>query len=1097
MKRLLIITCLFALATCVMNAQEKPEVNKNYKAYLVGTAHFDNQWNWDIRESIDDYLQRTMHQNFWLFERFPEYVFNFESAQKYSWMKEYYPADFERVRHYVKSGRWNVCGSTWEANDPNMPSSESFFRNILLGQEFYKREFGVKSNDIYLPDCFGFGYTLPTIAAHCGLIGFSTQKLQWRKNVYYGEAPREMLSAARRNMWALDNKYKIPFPVGLWQGIDGSRIMGALDTGGYGTSYQFDDITDNARILKRAQDNPYGVAYSYYGVGDRGGSPTIPSVWSMEESLKGGEGPIEIINARAGQMYEDFYPFENYPELPVFDGELTMDVHGAGCYTSQAMLKVFNRHNEFLALAAERASVAAELFGGLEYPAQILRETWQRLIWHQFHDDLTGTSIPRSYTFTWNDHMIVQNIFADAITTAVGAVSQVLDTRVNGTPIVVYNPVASARKDIVKVSVPMDACPAGVKVMSPKGTVPAQLLGWKNGKAEILFAADVQPLSFAVYSVQPAAARASGALKVNDNTIENKVYKVTLDKNGDIASIIDKRYGKELVRNDAAFRLQVLTDNVSMEYPAWEVFKKTLDGPSVSVTDNVRISIVEKGPLRATLKVERDFEESHIVQYISLTDGAADDIIEVANEIDWLGKNAMLKAEFPTSVSNEKTAYDLGIGYIERGVNTDYAFEVIGHKWADLTDEDGRYGVTVLNDSKYGWDKPDENTIRLTLLNTPYCEGSFYHYQGHQDHGHHTFRYAVRGHYGGHSEAGVSAIAEAFNQPLLGFIVPEHAGVKGKSYSLASVDTPQVALMALKKAEDGNGYIVRINEMYGKPYTDASVVFSRPIAYAVETNGIEEEKGPVVYNGKSLTFSGTAFQPKTFRVVFEGEEILDAPSGWTVELPYNAMAFTPDEFNRAGNFDGRGNSLAVELMPETVVSDGIAFEMNTDAAVNNFVRCNGQKITLPENDGADKLFILVTSTHGDRKTVFEVDGKEYEFEIPYYSGFFGQWGWTGESEGYLKKGSFGYIANHKHCAAKGNDSYNFAYLYKVCIPIKPGARQLVLPKDAGVAVFAATMTDSANHDAVAATEMRVIPKETKKIEYTSRTVPFFNERSQW
>lgn len=1097
MKKTFALILFLASLFQVSDAQEQTQGEKPYKAYLVSTAHFDNQWNWDVRESIDDYLHRTMVQNFWLFERFPEYVFNFESAQKYAWMKEYYPADFEKVRHYVKEGRWNVCGSTWEANDPNMPSSESFFRNILLGQEFYKKEFGVKSNDIYLPDCFGFGYTLPTIASHCGLIGFSTQKLQWRKNVYYGEAPKEMLQAARRNMWALDNKYKIPFPIGLWQGLDGSRIMGALDTGGYGTSYQFDDITVNDRIIKRAQDNPYGVAYSYYGVGDRGGSPTIPSVWSMEESLKGGEGPLEIVNARAGQLYEDFYPFENYPDLPVFDGELTMDVHGAGCYTSQAMLKVFNRRNEFLALAAERASVAAELLGGLEYPADAIRENWQRLIWHQFHDDLTGTSIPRSYTFTWNDHMIVQRRFADAISVAVGAVSEALDTRVSGAPLVVYNPVAGARKDLVRASVPMAECPKGVKVVSPKGTVPAQLLDWNDGVAEILFAADVEPLSFTVFNVMPSGAKSSGALKAGNRTLENRIYRITLDHNGDMASIIDKRYGRELVRDGDSFCLQVLTDNVSMEYPAWEVFKKTLDGPSVSVTDNVRISIVEEGPLRATLKVERDFEGSHFVQYISLTDGAADDRIEIANEIDWVGENAMLKARFPTTLSNEKTAYDLGIGYIERGVNTDYAFEVVGHKWAALTDEDGSYGIAVLNDSKYGWDKPDDGTIRMTLLNTPYCKGSFYHYQGHQDHGHHTFRYAVVGHKGDFVQASVSESAEAFNQPLLAFTAPKHGGVKGKSYSLARVDNPQIALMALKKAEDGNGYIVRINEMDGMPYENASVVFSRPVISAVETNGIEEDKGPASFSGNSLTFSGTAFQPKTFRVVLQEDDVLDAPANVHLELPYNAMAFTPDEFNRAGNFDGRGNSLAVELMPEVVESDGISFAMNTDAAVNNFVRCNGQTIELPDAPGARKLFLLVASTHGDRNAVFIVDGHRHEFAVPYYTDFFGQWGWKGESEGYLKDGSFGYIANHKHCAHKGNDSYSFVYLFKVCIDIEPGAKTFTLPEDAGVALFAATLTDSGFHDVEAATEMRVIPEQTKKIDYTNRTVPFFNERSQW
>ena len=203
-------------AATLFIAAHMQAVEKEYKTYLISTAHFDTQWNWDVKESIEDYLHRTMVQNFWLFERFPDYVFNFEGANKYAWMKEYYPQEYERVKQYIRDGRWNVVGSTWEPNDPNIPTGESFIRNVLYGQEFYKKEFGKKSNDIYLPDCFGFGWTLPTLAAHCGLKGFSTQKLQWRKADFYGDGK------------------KMPFPIGVWQGIDGSKILGVLDAGGYG-----------------------------------------------------------------------------------------------------------------------------------------------------------------------------------------------------------------------------------------------------------------------------------------------------------------------------------------------------------------------------------------------------------------------------------------------------------------------------------------------------------------------------------------------------------------------------------------------------------------------------------------------------------------------------------------------------------------------------------------------------------------------------------------------------------------------------------------------------------------------------------------------
>ncbi len=1080
-----------------MHAQESQVAEgQEIKAYLVSTAHFDTQWNWDVRESIDDYLYRTMVQNFWLFERFPNYVFNFESAQKYVWMKEYYPREYEKVRHYIKLGRWNVVGSCWEANDPNVPSSESFFRNVLLGQEFYKREFGVKSNDIYLPDCFGFGYTMPTIASHCGIIGFSTQKLQWRKNVFFGELPPSDDPDKYKGMWSIPNKYKIPFPIGFWKGIDDSQIMAALDTGGYGTSFYYDDITSNKRIINRALENPNNTAYVYYGVGDRGGSPTLASVYSLENALVS-DGPVKVISARGGQMYEDYLPFENHPELPVYQGELTMDVHGVGCYSSQAALKLFNRNNELLADAAERASVIAELMGGINYPAEEMRDNWHRLLWHQFHDDITGTSIPRSYTFTWNDHLVLQNRLRDAITNAVGAVSRSLDTRTNGTPVVVYNPVETSRKDVVVMNIPMASCPQAVQVTSPKGRVPAQLLSWKDGVAEVIFSASVEPLSFTVFDVKASAKAADSALKVSANSLENRIYRLTLDENGDIASIIDKRYGKELVKEGEPFRLAVLTEHVSMEYPAWEIYKTAVDGKSVSVTENVKISIAERGPLRASLRIERDYEGSHIVQYISMTDGAADERIEIANEVEWRAKGVLLKAEFPTSLSNEKTAYDLGMGHIWRGVNTDTAFEVIGHQWADLTDEDQSYGISIFNDSKYGWDKPDENTIRLTLLNTPGCEGSFYHYQGHQDHGFHIFKYAIVGHEGSFIENDIAGKAMQFNQRLTAFSVPKHKGVNGKSYSFARVDNSQIAIKAIKKAEDGTGYIIRINEIDGSSYENAAVIFDFPIAGAIETNGIEEVQRPALFEGNKLIFSGKAFQPRTFKVTFKNNPVLTVPENSFVDLEYNAVAFTADAFNRAGNFDGRGNSLAAELMPEIVVSDGIEFNINNDPAVKDFVRADGQTVNLPENHGADKLYLLVTSVNGDRKATFKVDGKEYEVNVPYYTDFFGQWGWEGESDGYLKDGSFGYIANHKHSERKGNDSYSLAYLYKVCLPIGPETKTLELPEDAGIALFAVTLTDNENQNAKPLTEMRIIPKQTKEIVYTAEPMKFFNERSAW
>ncbi|KAA6336346.1 hypothetical protein EZS27_015488 [termite gut metagenome] len=1031
-----------------------------HKAYMVSNAHLDTQWLWTVQTSIDDYLYKTMVQNFWLMDKYPDYIFNFEGGVKYSWMKEYYPEEYKRLKQYVKSRQWNIAGSSWDATDPNMPSPESFFRNILLGQEFFKKEFGVKSNDIFLPDCFGFGYTLPTIAAHSGLIGFSTQKLQWRKFPFYG-------------------KEKIPFLIGLWEGLDGAKILSIPHAQSYVSRYEYKDISHDENLIKLTENDSNHVAYHYYGVGDRGGSPTISSVASIEKGING-DGPIKIISARSGQLYDDFYPFDKHPELPLFKGELLMDVHATGCYTSQAAMKLFNRRNEQLADAAERASIVAELFGGANYPMEELRDTWQRFLWHQFHDDMTGTSIPAVYKFSWNDELISQTKFAETITTAVGAVSRTLDTRVSGTPIIVYNPIAQSRKDIVTATINLDKTVQNITVTDPDGKqIPSQITARKNGQASIVFPAAQAAVSFSVYDIKTGRGTSKNDLKVSANSLENKVYKVSLDEHGDIASIIDKRENKELVKKGSAFRLALFTKNESFSWPAWEIFKETLDADPIAITDNIEITITEQGPVRATLKVKRTYGQSTFIQYISLTNGADDDRIDITNEIDWNEANSLLKAEFPMNVVNEKATYDLGLGYIERGNNTQTAYEVYAQQWADITNTNKSYGIAVMNDCKYGWDKPNDNTLRLTLLHTPKVgnDPNMTH-QDHLDMGHHTIRYAIVGHKSIATDGKVAWKAEAFNQPLLSFVTSKHKGTNGREYSFVKTNAPQIALKALKKAESSDGYVVRVNEISGNNLPKAAITFAAPIEYAQELNGIEEPIGDIQYAENTITFDAKGFQPRTFKVKFKGGNAsINTPQNRPVDITRNATAVTTDAFRRSGNFDGAGNSFAAELLPELVVSDGIAFQLKNKPDEYNYIRCEGQTITIPNHNGATKLYLLVTSSKEDREAIFAIDGKEQTLMIPYYSGFYGQWGWKGESEGYIKKGSIAYLGTHRHSEKAGNDSYIYTYLYKIGIDIDSNAQTLTLPNDKSIALFAATLTDNPN-EIKPAMEMRALPYKT-------------------
>ena len=299
-----------------MSLQAQSVSEKKAKAYMVADAHLDTQWNWDVQTTIKEYVWNTLSQNLLLLKRYPDYIFNFEGGVKYAWMKEFYPAEFAQLKEYVKEGRWHISGSSWDVNDVLVPSPESTIRNILLGQEYYRREFQTESTDIFLPDCFGFGWTLPTIASHCGLIGFSSQKLDWRVHPFY-------------------NGSKHPFTIGLWKGIDGSSIM--LSHGyGYGERWNDVDLSENKDLFDLTKRTPLNTVYRYYGTGDVGGSPTIGSVRSVEKGIRG-NGPLQIISATSDQLFKDYLPYENHSELPVFDGELLMDVHGTGCYTSQPL----------------------------------------------------------------------------------------------------------------------------------------------------------------------------------------------------------------------------------------------------------------------------------------------------------------------------------------------------------------------------------------------------------------------------------------------------------------------------------------------------------------------------------------------------------------------------------------------------------------------------------------------------------------------------------------------------------------------------------------------------------------------------------------
>jgi alpha-mannosidase len=1009
---------------------------KKAKAYMVADAHLDTQWNWDIQTTIKEYVWNTLNQNLFLLNQYPDYIFNFEGGVKYAWMKEYYPREYELMKAFVKAGRWHVSGASWDATDTLVPSIESFIRNIMLGQEFYRKELGVESTDIFLPDCFGFGWTLPTVAAHCGLIGFSSQKLDWRNNPFYG-------------------KSKHPFTIGLWKGVDGASIMLAHGYD-YGRRWNNEDLSKNKDLMELSKRTPLNTVYRYYGTGDVGGSPTIASVASVEKGING-DGPLKIISATSDQLFKDYQPYNAHSELSVFDGELLMDVHGTGCYTSQAAMKLYNRQNELLGDAAERASVAAALLGTAEYPGKSLTESWQRFIFHQFHDDLTGTSIPRAYEFSWNDELLSLKQFSGILTHAVESVAGKLDTRVKGTPVVLYNASGFKATDVVTMEVEASRFPKGVAVYNEQGKqVASQLVSYTDGKVRLLVEATVPANGYAVYDV-----RLSGEGKkvsvVEAASIENSLYKLTLNENGDITSLLDKKNNKELVKAGKAIRLALFTENESFEWPAWEILKKTVDATPISITEDVKMTLCENGALRKTLCVEKRHGDSFFRQYIHLYEGALAHRIDFTNEVDWQSTNALLKAEFPLNLNNEKATYDLGVGSVQRGNNILTAYEVYAQYWVDLTEANGSYGVSIMNDSKYGWDKPDNNTLRLTLLHTPKTKRN-YAYQDRQDFGRHIFTYSLVGHAGALDVVQTRENAELLNQRIKAFATGKHRGELGKSYSLASSDNRNVLIKALKKAESSDEYVVRVYEAAGKRAQKASIVFADDLVAAVEADGTEKTIGKAAFSGNRLEVSVNPNSIKTYKVRFASNKKVQTVAE-SLPLAYDKKCFSWNEFKAAADFES-GYSYAAELIPAEMNVHGVPFKLETREELNGMA-CKGNVLKLPVNHAYNRLYILAAAASDkDVKGIFRAGKSAQEIIVPSYTGFIGQWGHTGHTEGYLKDAEVAYVGTHRH-SGEGDQPYEFTYMFKLAIDLPEKATEVVLPDNKDIVIFAATLTDVA------------------------------------
>ena len=1131
---LLAAACLTALQAQTVQA---PDITKQPTLYVVPYAHLDTQWRWEFPQTISEFLLKTMRVNFDLIEKYPHYVFNWTGANRYRLMKEYFPADYARVKKYVAAGRWYPAGSSMEEGDVNLPSAEAIIRQVLYGNTYFRQEFGKASAEYMLPDCFGFPASLPSILAHAGVKGFSTQKLSsgWQPAPKVGgpDSPEQ-------------TPMGIPFNVGIWEGPDGKTILAALNPGGYGSNIATDLSKEpvpggrggEENWVKRVQldGEVTGVYadYKYVGTGDTGGSTEDYTARMLEAMVtksetvlptggrggrgnpnppppgppvKVGDGPLTVIPATADQMFLDIKP-EMTSRMPRWKGDLELINHSAGSLTSEAYHKRWNRKNELLADAAEKASLAASwLRFGRPYPQKRLNDAWTLVMGGQFHDTGAGTATPRAYEFAWNDDVIALNQFAGVLTDATQNVASALDTQTKGAAVVVYNPLNIEREDVVEATVALPAGTKGVRVTAPDGKqVPAQVEGNK-----VLFLAKAPSVGYAVYDVEPAPDAMPSALKVNvrpsgrgagrgannapPTSLENDRYRVTLDNNGDVASIFDKVVDRELL--SAPIRLAISSDHPS-QWPAWNMDFDQEQAPPRAFVRGAMARIKENGAARVTVEVTRtNTEGSHFVSTVSLSAGDAGNRVEFGESIDWKTLYSNLKATFPLAANNEDATYNWGLGTVHRPTASERQFEVASHQWIDLTDRSGSFGATILTDCKNGSDKPNNNTLRLTLLRSPGVDNS-YTDQANQDSGHHEMVFGIAGHRGDWHDGQTDWQGYRLNQPLIAFEAAKHEGTLGKQFSLVTVSNPRIQIMALKKAELSDEVILRMVEMDGRPQESVVVKFAGAIQAAREVNGQElpVAGNPTVSNGTLVT-NFTGYQPRTFALKIAPSTAKAAPvSSKPVTLTYDLAVSSNDDTKSVGGFDSKGSAIPAEMLPSTIEFGPAEFKLApAGTGKANAVVAKGQTLQLPAGQ-FNRVYVLAASSDGDQKTTFKAGDKSVDLTIEDWGGFVGQWDariwdmpkhdwaisanhavwppteqargrseprypddYVGIAPGYIKPADLAWYCSHHHTADGLNEPYEYSYLFAYAIDLPAGAKTLTLPSNEKVKVLAVTVAD--------------------------------------
>jgi alpha-mannosidase len=862
-----VLVCFAASA----RAQDKPKGEID----LVGYAHTDLSWLWPRGETIHEIYPLTIESVMKMIQEHPGMVYAQSAAQAYKWTERYYPDLFAQISQKIAAGEWEVVGGSWTEHNTNIPSGESLVRQHLYAKRYFKEKFGVDVKIGWLTDTFGFNWNLPQIYRKCGIDYFVTYKLKWQIE---------------------RNNPPVPFPYNLfwWEGPDGSRVLAYQTVGSYADDVKPEEMLEGLKTLEAKHH--VDKLLILYGEGDHGGGP-MPEMMDRAVKLMHDPNYPTVRFTKALDYFHEIQALPQSKDLPVMDDELYVKTH-RGTFTTDSQVKRDNRLSEVLLMNAEKFSLLASQFGQ-PYPQEHLQKLWEKVLLGQTHDNIDGSAIAQVYEDAATDYGDIKHDGGELLNSALTTVAKQVNTQGEGHAALIFNSLPWERTGLVSLDAGYFAGLKHFRILDADGHAVQYQLEEEAGTAKALFFADKVPgLGYKEYRIVPSdeAPKFATDLVVSGLTLANSEVEVAIDPgSGNLKSLKKKGMETNFLREDnPGAALEVWEDKPPKApegEPAWNIYL----GADNKLDKAESVKVVETGPIRAVVQVKKHFGASAFVENIVLYSHA--DRVDFELSVDWHEKYRFAKVAFPLNLKSVYATYEIPYGAIQRfdytlkedpGVRLSAPargweiadrtkFEVSGQRWADVSNQPGDYGVTLLNDSKYGFSY-QENTLRMSLIRGPrrgypdYPKTDTWSDQSDEPIvGIHHIKYALVPHEGAWQDANATRRGAEFNTPLLPKSEPSHDGQLGTSYSMLDVPTSSVTVESVKKAEDTDEYIVRLYDTGDKAST-AILNFTRPPKSASETDMMEWDKfvpsTSFEIRGTKVIVPVKPFEVKTIRVGF-------------------------------------------------------------------------------------------------------------------------------------------------------------------------------------------------------------------------------------